>query len=259
MNKIYSKGALRYWAFWPSTLFTILVFLIFIIAQNIGFVFGVLAKVKASEGEISEFKYELGKLVINGKVREVAEMLDGTILSISTLTSSIICGLLIILIIKLKKGSDLVEYLHLRIPKPKQLLFWSTIAFVLVLITELLTRNLDIFSTPVMDQAFNNMENPLLFFTSVVFLTPIFEEIFYRGFIFKHLENSKIGGIGAALVTTLLFTFSHIQYELSILITVVPLALVLGFSRLFTSSLIVPITIHMLINILSFLFMALDI
>ncbi|MCI5058677.1 MAG: CPBP family intramembrane metalloprotease, partial [Flavobacteriales bacterium] len=150
-------------------------------------------------------------------------------------------------------------YLRLSIPKPAKLFFWLSIGVALTIITELLTRNLDLFQSPIMNNAFNNMENPLLFFLAIVVVAPTFEEIFYRGFIFKFLEMTRVGGVGAVLITSILFTLSHMQYEISILITVVPMALVLGFSRLFTRSLIVPITLHMFVNIIVFLLTALNI
>ena len=93
---------------------------------------------------------------------------------------------------------------------------------------------------------------PLLFY-GIGISQPIFEEFLFRGLLFKGLEN-KIGGINTVLVTSLLFVLPHIQYDFSILsLILLPNALILGFCRLKTKGLTVPIILHCINNTVTLL------
>ena len=91
---------------------------------------------------------------------------------------------------------------------------------------------------------------PLLFY-AIGIAQPIFEEFLFRGLLFKGLEN-KIGGIKTVFITSFLFVLPHIQYDITILLLILfPSALILGFCRLKTNSLTIPIIIHCINNTVS--------
>ena len=98
-----------------------------------------------------------------------------------------------------------------------------------------------------------NESNPILLILAIGIVGPIFEEVFFRGFLFKHLEI-KWGGAMAVLFTSIIFTIVHVQYNLIILgLVLFPMALLLGYARLKTKSLMPPIIIHCFNNILTVL------
>lgn len=92
-------------------------------------------------------------------------------------------------------------------------------------------------------------------FTTVV-TVPIIEEVIFRGFLFKAVQTSKYGAIGAILITSLLFTLMHAyQYDPLDLIGLFISALILGYARFMSNSLYLPILLHMLQNLIATIFL----
>ena len=82
---------------------------------------------------------------------------------------------------------------------------------------------------------------------------PIFEEFLFRGLLFKGLHE-KLGGILTVFATSILFVLPHIQYDFVILSLVLfPNALILGFARLKTGNLTIPIILHCANNLATLL------
>jgi len=99
---------------------------------------------------------------------------------------------------------------------------------------------------------YNSTDYLLLLFLAVVIAAPIFEELIFRGFIFKGLESSPLGAIGAILITSVLFTFIHLgQYDLTILAILFPLAVIIGLSRYRSGGIYLPIYLHFINNLYS--------
>jgi uncharacterized protein len=80
---------------------------------------------------------------------------------------------------------------------------------------------------------------------------PLFEEIFFRGFLFAGFQSSRLGNTGAILLTSFAWTVIHLQYEIYEMSIVFVLGIVLGIARLMTQSLYVPIAIHAVANLLA--------
>jgi membrane protease YdiL (CAAX protease family) len=88
---------------------------------------------------------------------------------------------------------------------------------------------------------------PLLWL-GFVFAAPIMEEAFFRGFLFKGIEYSRLGPIGAIIVAALGWSLLHTQYELFYIAVTFGGGLVLGWARFSTQSVYVPIVMHVLWN-----------
>lgn len=88
---------------------------------------------------------------------------------------------------------------------------------------------------------------PLLFFAIVV-VFPLAEELIFRGFMFRGLENSRIGKTGAIIVTALIWTASHTPYILSYMFFVFILGLLFGWIRGRTGSVLLTCILHMGVN-----------
>jgi len=84
-----------------------------------------------------------------------------------------------------------------------------------------------------------------------VLAAPLFEEIFFRGFLFKGLESSFMGPIGAVFATAGLWAVIHIQYDAYEIATILCLGLLLGAARVFTGSLLVPLGLHAFANLVA--------
>jgi len=91
----------------------------------------------------------------------------------------------------------------------------------------------------------------LVYLFTCALTAPIFEEIFYRGFIFPFFQ-SKLNSFWAVIITSVVFGFSHFmnignaQILLSLFIFY---GFVLSLIRYFTNSLIPPVITHFVHNV----------
>ena len=89
---------------------------------------------------------------------------------------------------------------------------------------------------------------------SLVVAAPIMEEFIFRGFLFSQLRNTRLGGWGAIITTSFLWTIIHVQYEPMILYVLFILGIFLGYLRYKYNSLYLVIGIHALNNMIPFIF-----
>ena len=110
----------------------------------------------------------------------------------------------------------------------------------------------NIFYSDFVIASYKKSNNLPLFYLGIVFLGPIFEECLFRGFLFKGLEKSNLGGHGAVFVSAILFSIVHIQYGVYILLFMMfPMALLIGYARLKSGSILLPILMHMINNLVT--------
>jgi hypothetical protein len=83
----------------------------------------------------------------------------------------------------------------------------------------------------------------------VVVVGPISEELLFRGFAFGGLAPSRIGPIGAILVTSTIWAVVHFQYAWPVIGQIFVYGLVLGVARWRSGSLWPPLAMHVLINL----------
>lgn len=94
-------------------------------------------------------------------------------------------------------------------------------------------------------------EGMIFLFVSAL-IAPIFEEIFYRGFVFTFFQ-SKLNSFWAVIITALFFGFSHfinIGNAHILLSLFIYYGFVLSLLRYFTNSLIPPIITHFVHNLI---------
>lgn len=91
-------------------------------------------------------------------------------------------------------------------------------------------------------------KNPLVrgyLMTLAVAVAPMFEETFFRGFMYPAFKH-RLGTAGALVVVSLLFASVHLN--LNAFVPVFVLGAMLGLAYEITGTILVPITIHMLFN-----------
>lgn len=88
---------------------------------------------------------------------------------------------------------------------------------------------------------------PLLWL-AVVLVTPIGEEVLFRGFLFRGWHRRPGDAWAVIAVTALLFTVVHVQYELFVLGQILVFGLLLGWFRWATGSTVLCILLHALVN-----------
>jgi len=78
---------------------------------------------------------------------------------------------------------------------------------------------------------------------------PLGEETLFRGFFFQGLLRSRLGAPGAIALSSLFWALIHVQYDAYGIATIFVTGLFLGYARLKTQSLYVPIFLHSLNNL----------
>jgi len=216
------------WGFWATIGFSFLTIIILFVAQIVTVIgFGVVAKGSYPEMHLNS----LGS--------------NGLLLAIATCVSTPPTIALSLLFARLRKNITIKEYFCLYRPGKGQYLKWILAIIVLVVCSDTLTV---ILGRPVvpefMVQAYTSARFiPLLWF-AVIIAAPLGEEIIFRGFLFKGIQNSRIGANGAILISSLGWSVLHIQYDSYGVGTIFVMGLLLGAARLKSDSIYVPIMMH---------------
>lgn len=101
-----------------------------------------------------------------------------------------------------------------------------------------------------MQSAYASADPVWLIWLAVTAGAPLFEETFVRGFLFKGLESS-IRPAGTIAVTAALWAAAHMQYDLFQIGTLFIAGLLLGLARARTNSVLAPLAMHALMNLVA--------
>lgn len=239
--------------FWATAGFASIVFVVFyliILVVGILFMVPIMDEVKGlNEGQIE-------KLVEQLRLSS----------SIGIIAAGILCPALIVLITRLRRGITVPDYLALRRPPHyRSLLGWLALAVGLVAISDglafLLGRDMvpefkpavysQNFDPEFISELFSTSKNPPLFWFAFILMTPLFHEFLFRGFLFGGWSLSKLGVTGTILLTSILWALIHLSYGFYHFATLFVFGIFLGLARHRTRSLIVPIAIHCLMNLIT--------
>jgi len=177
---------------------------------------------------------------------------NGMALSIATFATFIFCNLLIFAIIKLKRNSNIRHYLALNTISLSEVKKWVLVICALIVLIDSLTYLL---GKPIvvefMIKTYSSAEIVWLFWVALVVAAPIFEELFFRGFLFTGLSSSFLGPIGAILVTSATWAAVHLQYDLYGIISIFVVGVILGIARFTTGSILTTIMMHSMMNLVA--------
>lgn len=179
---------------------------------------------------------------------------DGSLFAIAEIISAGAGVGLIVLFIKARRGPSIREYLSLKTITPRLLFALSGITIGLVFLNSLVAylTGAGAESNYISD-LFLTSGWPVVFGLAVVVFAPVFEEMFFRGFLFVSLEKSRIGPAGAVVLTTLTWTLLHLGNGLFNLASIFVLGILLGVTKLKTRSLYSTIFMHSLWNLIAVL------
>ena len=91
---------------------------------------------------------------------------------------------------------------------------------------------------------------PLLVVALVV-AAPLGEELFFRGFLFRGWSQSRLGPLGAILITSLLWAVIHLQYDWFEVSHIVAAGFLLGWLRWRSGSALLTVIVHGLMNLVA--------
>ncbi|MFC2068000.1 lysostaphin resistance A-like protein [Chloroflexota bacterium] len=185
---------------------------------------------------------------------QLVEMLisDGLFISLAIVTSSIVGIGLILVIIKVRRRATIAEYLGLRRITKKVILILLAITTGIIISEYILALIIgETQNAAWMVNAYNTSIWPALFWIAVVICAPLFEEAFFRGFMFVGFQQSRIGVVGTIGLTALIWALMHVQYDVYTIAGIFVLGILLGIIRFKTDSLWSPLLIHVLINLIA--------
>ena len=190
------------WGFWPTVGFGLLVGTVFVALHVLVLIVVVVCELGSNQ---------------HRDPAQLAEELSssGFVLSLSTVTSAAVGIALLLLIVKLRRGSTIREYLALNPVNGKTLLGLAALSAGFIMLADGLTLLL---GRPIvhefMVEAYTTQALPGILWVALIGAAPAFEEIFFRGFLFEGFQRSRIGSGGAIVLTTLVWASIHLQYGL---------------------------------------------
>jgi membrane protease YdiL (CAAX protease family) len=207
----------------------------FLSQSLVGFFYGLISSIKGIKHTHADYE-ALGQ---NGLFVAAAVSLSSPVL----VFASILCA-------RLKKGITIREYFGFHRVKFKVIAKWAGIFFLSMLTIPILIQVLghQKLESDFMEKTWKSSGSLVLYIFAFVIAAPLGEEIFFRGFLFKGMLHSQLRGYGAIVICSLVWAGIHSQYHLNVIIQLFLLGIVLGFARLKTGSIYVPIALHMLLN-----------
>lgn len=233
------RAAPRHWGLAATLGFSALILAAFVLVQVLvvtGFV--LFAEARAPELKAAEYY---------GNFRY-----NGLLLAVSTFVTTPVCLGLIALLIRWRRGWSWRDYLALQPVAVRTVWRWVGLAALLVAAAEGVTW---LGGRPVvpefMIEAYRSATWVPLFWAAIVVVGPLFEELFFRGFLFAGLQHSRLGARGAVLVTALLWSVIHTQYDLFEMAVIFAGGVLLGIARWRTGSTVTTLVLHMFWNLVA--------
>ena len=225
---------------------TLLIFILYFLVSII--VLGIAAGIEIATSDInSENMLEVGASIS----QQLA--LDGDFNAINYLLTALCLSPLIFTFANRKKITTAAAYLGFdKRPNRSTFINFNLAIFGYFIFSYFASSALSIQTPQSMIDIYNSTDYLWLLFIAVVLAAPIFEELLFRGFIYKGLASSPLGIAGSIIITSILFTLIHCgQYDLSILIILFPLAVIIGLSRYRSGGIYLPIYLHFVNNLYS--------
>ena len=220
------------WGFWATTGFTCLIITASLATETFA-ALAYYATIKAlyPDMRFDPFRYE--------------GLLIGLL---SFINAPVVIGLTLFFA-RLRKNISIKEYFCLFNTGKDQYIKWFLLVLVLAFCSDAITIILEKPIVPdVMAVAYESARFKSLLWFAMVVVSPLTEEIVFRGFVFKGIQASPLGPIGAILISASGWAALHSQYDLYGVATIFVGGLALGIARHRTNSIFIPIMMHSLAN-----------
>ena len=227
------------WGLWETVGFSAIILALFSALQILVATFFVsLAKAEHPELDLEVYAKSLSS--------------NGFCIAIMVVVSGLICTALTLLFAKLRKNISVKNYIGFKEPLKREWVQWLLILAAFLFLSDGVSLLLhEPIVLPFMVDAYKTASSlPALLFAIVV-VAPIFEEIFFRGFLFQGIRYSRLGPIGAIGITSLLWAAIHLQYGIYGIATVFALGLLFGIARLKTDSIHLLMVMHSFVGLVA--------
>lgn len=177
-------------------------------------------------------------------------LFNGDLVAQAALWSGAVCTLLILVIVRWWKRGLMTQFLGIRAPHWKQVLLWLGAFVLLGLFIELLAYLSPAFRSDFMQQVIGSTTDMIWLVIGVGLMAPLFEEFLLRGLLYGSLRH-MVDEHAAVAVTAGVFTLMHMQYDVAIMLLILPMGIVLGYARSRSGSIWVPVLLHALNNLVT--------
>jgi uncharacterized protein len=238
----------RVWGAWASLGYSAVILTAFFFIQFIVILIGLIIIMKSQD-----ISFDPGN--ITGFLKVITDTLNsrmGLIQSIATIISGIAGVLLIWVFVRARNRAGFGEYLSLH--KISVRAVWLAVGATIALIglSSLIQSFLGMESgDEITYNIYNTSVWPVLFGIAVVIFAPLFEEALFRGFLFEGLRQSRLGVLGAVVITSITWAALHIQYNLFGMAYIFVLGIAIGLIRWKTKTIWSGFIMHALVNLIA--------
>ena len=227
------------WGFWGTLGFSAIIFALFSALQILTVIaFASLEKAQHPALDLEVYTKSLPS--------------NGLCIAIMVVVSGLICTPLTLFFAKLRKNISVKDYIGFREPVKKEWVKWLPILAAFLFLSDsvgLLLRQPIV--PPFMVDAYKTASSLPILLLAIVVVAPIFEEIFFRGFLFQGIRYSRLGPMGAIGITSFLWAIIHLQYDIYGITTVFALGILFGIARLKTDSIHLVMVMHSLAGLVA--------
>lgn len=178
---------------------------------------------------------------------------DGDLIGISYPPTMVAVIATLLLVIKFRRKRTAAEFLALNPQSFASLLKWLGLTGILLIVSVISGM---VFDRPEVNEwmvtTFNTVDYKYLFAFALIVCAPILEETLFRGYILGVWLESKLHPWVAILLTSILWSAIHLQYDLYDMTFIFALGVLLGYARVKSNSLFPAIVIHAAWNLLAF-------
>ena len=104
-----------------------------------------------------------------------------------------------------------------------------------------------------MTQVIGSTTNMWWLVLGVGVMAPLFEEFLLRGLLYGTLRHTVDEHAGVAVAAGV-FALMRMQYDVAVMMLILPMGIVLGYARSRSGSIWVPVMLHMLNNLITVVF-----
>ena len=250
----------RPWGFWATLGLSLVIIVTFIVAQTVvTLAFMAVSGAMKPQAVVGSWK---GPPDSDPRVTGFSDVVvveqpadlsaNGLLLAIATWTTTPLCVALTVLFARICWGWSVRDYLALHRAPAKTFALWLSLTVVFIIVCESISC---LVGRPLIhDYTRKTCETALwapLLWSALVVAAPLFEETFFRGFMYRGIESSKVGVAGAIIITSFAWTVLHVQYDLFVLGVIFLGGLLFGVARWKSQSLYVTMAMHFLWNLIS--------
>jgi membrane protease YdiL (CAAX protease family) len=229
----------RPWGFWATLGFSAIIFALLSALQFLTVItFASLEKAQHPELDLEVYTKGLAS--------------NGLCIAIMVIVTGVIRTPLTLFFAKLRKNISIKDYIGFREPLRREWVKWLSILAAFLFLSDAVSLLLHQPIAPAfMVDAYKTASFlPALLF-AIIIVSPIFEEIFFRGFLFQGIRYSRLGPMGAIGMTSFFWAIIHLQYDAYGIATIFALGLFFGIARFKTDSIHLLMVMHSLVSLVA--------